>query len=124
LIFAVAGSVYLIAIGVVHLLSPKLARVDVPAWSRGGGSWPELERVRPQAFRLWLTPSPAATRIVCDRRWPTCRTCSGIQAATPAGFRGGELGPLRGFEYAADCDPPAVLPWISERRGGEQHVSL
>jgi len=31
LIFAVAGSVYLIAIGVVHLLSPKLARVDVPA---------------------------------------------------------------------------------------------
>ena len=30
LIFAVAGSVYLIAIGVVHLLSPKLARVDVP----------------------------------------------------------------------------------------------
>lgn len=30
LIFAVAGSVYLIAIGVVHLLSPRLARVDVP----------------------------------------------------------------------------------------------
>jgi ACS family hexuronate transporter-like MFS transporter len=30
LIFAVAGSVYLVAIGVVHLLSPRLARVDVP----------------------------------------------------------------------------------------------
>jgi ACS family hexuronate transporter-like MFS transporter len=28
LIFAVAGSVYLIAIGVVHLLSPRLARVQ------------------------------------------------------------------------------------------------
>ena len=29
LIFAVAGSVYLIAVAVVHLLSPRLARVDV-----------------------------------------------------------------------------------------------
>ncbi|HVF95443.1 MAG TPA: MFS transporter [Sphingomonas sp.] len=28
LIFAVAGSVYLIAVGVIHLLSPRLARVD------------------------------------------------------------------------------------------------
>jgi len=28
IIFAVAGSVYLIAVGVVHLLSPRLARVD------------------------------------------------------------------------------------------------
>jgi len=28
LIFAVAGSVYLIAVGVVHLLSPRLARVQ------------------------------------------------------------------------------------------------
>jgi ACS family hexuronate transporter-like MFS transporter len=29
LIFAVAGSVYLIAVSVVHLLSPRLARIDV-----------------------------------------------------------------------------------------------
>ena len=28
LIFAVAGSVYLIAVGVIHLLSPRLARID------------------------------------------------------------------------------------------------
>ena len=28
IIFAVAGSVYLIAVGLVHLLSPRLARVD------------------------------------------------------------------------------------------------